>query len=194
MIWPAAIIKRDSKDYNGCFNRSKFARFLGFLNVLLLSSTFEAIYLNAAAVLISKASLGTFHNGTLLSTVRSGDSSIMRICEFKTDLLFPPEPRLFLFLVLLFMSNVGQCPHPPPCILCRNLWRLEVLFRGMFGGKGAGESPFWKAKSECERQKQGYFLVQRNMIHTSHPDNRPPCDKYTLLSLALDFPHISLFY
>ena len=107
---------------------------------------------------------------------------------------FPPSPNYFYFLVLLFMSNVGQCPHPPPCILCRNLWRLEVLFRGMFGGKGAGESPFWKAKSECERQKQGYFLVQRNMIHTSHPDNRPPCDKYTLLSLALDFPHISLFY
>ena len=129
---------------------SIYARYWGLLKLFakLPSYLFETIYVNAAPVLISEAS-GDSPQWNSSLPVRSVDSSIMRICEFKA--LSLAEPKLFLFSAFsLFMSNVGQCP--PSCILCRNLWRLEVLFRGMFGGKGAGESSYWEAKSECDEK------------------------------------------
>ena len=87
-------------------------------------------------------------------------------------------------------------PVPPPCILCRNLWRLEVLFRGMFGGKGAGRRVHVeKAKSECKIQRVGCFSARNRMYdsHTSSADNRPSSDKFPVLSLAPDLPH-TLYY
>ena len=128
--------------------------------------------------------LGTFHNGPLFSTVRSVDSSIMRICEFKT---LSPRRAQTISIFCFFAFHV-QCWPVPPLHFVLKLVTARSALRGNVWGKGRSRGKF------ILRSKIWIFIHRQNMIHTSHPDNRPPSDKYTLLSLALDFPHISCFY
>ena len=151
--------------------------------------------------------LGTFHNRTLGSTVRSGDSSIMRIQNR------PPAFSPRKFSIFSFCFSCPMLASPPPLHFCVETGDGSKCFSGECLGERAqgkvhikkqngnvkdrkiegiwftqGKIHIEKQNSECERQKHW-----GNMIHTGRPDNPPPSDKYTLLSLALDFPTSAAF-
>ena len=124
----------------------------------------------------------SLHNGTLPPSVRCGDSSIMRIWEFKTNLPFPAEPKIFPFSAF----HVQQCWLAPPLHFVKKLVTARSSFRGNVWGKGRSRKSILKSKI-IKKQGRIWFTPVFRIID-------PPVTNNTLLSLALDFPHITHFY
>ena len=124
----------------------------------------------------------SLHNGTLPPAVRCGDSSIMRIWEFKTNLPFPAEPKIFPFSAF----HVQQCWLAPPLHFVEKLVTARSSFRGNVWGKGRSRKSTLKSKI-IKKHGRIWFTPVFRIID-------PPVTNNTLLSLALDFPHITHFY
>ena len=121
----------------------------------------------------------------------SKTSENMNMRKWKSKARFQND---FLIPVLLFMSNVGQCPLLAFCVeTCDG---LKCFSGECLGGRGLGGGFTWKKQNQNAKYRGWVVFSARNRMydsHTSSADNRPSSDKFPVLSLAPDLPH-TLYY